>query len=320
LFALCDIMAIVALCMRSRIGHITFDCADPAGLAAFWGRITGFAVRAEDSTRPDDDEVLIVGPDLRLPGLLFIRVPEPKRGKNRVHVDLHSGDSDRDATVVEALNAGAVVVEDRRHADGTGWVVLADPEGNEFCIVRSDAERPGYTPPRHTGERPVAMVRTSDERTILTSVLDWYREGVLAKVQGLSDREAGARPLPSGTSISGLLKHLALVEDHWLGHRIGGLELSPHWSSVDFAADPDWEFRTGIDDGIEAVTAMYRDACLKSRVALGNRPLDELGIGTDSEGRPVTVRWVLVHLLEETARHLGHLDILRELLDGSTGE
>lgn len=83
-------MAIVAPCMRSRIGHITFDCADPAGLAAFWARVAGFTEDAEDSNGTDDDEVLIVDPDLRHLGLLFIRVPEPKLGKNRVHLDLRS--------------------------------------------------------------------------------------------------------------------------------------------------------------------------------------------------------------------------------------
>ena len=126
--------------MAVRIRNITFDCADPFRLAAFWSQVTGFAEDPENGNAPDDPEALLLAPDGSL-GLLFISVPEPKRGKNRVHLDVVPLDGLRDEEVDRLLAIGASLVDDQRRSDGTGWAVLADPEGNEFCVERSDAER-----------------------------------------------------------------------------------------------------------------------------------------------------------------------------------
>ncbi|MFT7835137.1 VOC family protein [Saccharothrix sp. BKS2] len=122
--------------MTSLVNHITFDCRDAYELAGFWSLVTG-RPRADDD-HPGDPEVYIELPSG--PGLLFIQVPDPKVVKNRVHLDLRPGTT-RDAEVERLLEVGARLVDDRRRADGTGWVVLADPEGNEFCVERSAAER-----------------------------------------------------------------------------------------------------------------------------------------------------------------------------------
>jgi uncharacterized protein (TIGR03086 family) len=126
--------------MAVRIKSITFDCADPYRLAQFWRQLTGFREDPDNRNAPDDPEALLLSPDGSL-ALLFIPVPEPKHVKNRVHLDLVPLTSRRDEEVSQLLRIGARMVADQRRPDGGGWVVLSDPEGNEFCIERSDAER-----------------------------------------------------------------------------------------------------------------------------------------------------------------------------------
>ncbi|WP_328410175.1 VOC family protein [Nocardia sp. NBC_00403] len=120
--------------------NVTVDCADPYELALFWSAVTGWPVSEED--KPGDDEVLVEAPALA-PGLLFIRVPEGKVVKNRLHFDWMPTERTRDDEVERIIGMGATLYEDHRTADGLGWVTLLDPEGNEFCIERSKAEREG---------------------------------------------------------------------------------------------------------------------------------------------------------------------------------
>ncbi len=126
--------------MTARIRNITFDCADPYALAGFWSQVTGYQEDPDDGNEPDDPEAFLAAPDGQ-PNLLFIRVPEGKTVKNRVHLDVMPTDRTRDEEVDRLVALGATLVDDRRRPDGTGWAVLADPEGNEFCVLRSDAER-----------------------------------------------------------------------------------------------------------------------------------------------------------------------------------
>ena len=121
-----------------EIHEITFDARDPHALAMFWGGLLNREIRPGDM--PQDDSVLVM-PTLGQPGLLFLRVPEGKTAKNRINFDLWPTVAKRDEQVGRAIDLGAVVLDDRRRDDGTGWVVFADPEGNEFCIGRSAAER-----------------------------------------------------------------------------------------------------------------------------------------------------------------------------------
>jgi predicted enzyme related to lactoylglutathione lyase len=121
-----------------RLRHVTIDCAEPYELATFWSQVTGWPMSDEDE--PGDDEVLLLAPE-PVPGLLFIRVPESKSVKNRIHFDWVPTERTRDEEVERVLGMGAKLYEDHRVPDGRGWVTLQDPEGNEFCVERSDAER-----------------------------------------------------------------------------------------------------------------------------------------------------------------------------------
>jgi predicted enzyme related to lactoylglutathione lyase len=121
-----------------EIHEITFDAVDPYALARFWSALLGRQIRSGDMAT--DDSVLVEERPGQ-PGLLFVRVPEGKAAKNRIHFDLWPTGTVRDAQVERALRCGALVLADRRTPDGPGWVVLADPEGNEFCIGSSAGER-----------------------------------------------------------------------------------------------------------------------------------------------------------------------------------
>ena len=123
--------------MASRIRHVTIDCADPYELGSFWSHVLG--VPLADDDEPGDPEALVDPGDG--PPLLFVRVPDKKLAKNRVHVDLQPSDRNRDAEVERLASLGATVAADHRRSDGTGWVTMADPEGNEFCVEMSSAER-----------------------------------------------------------------------------------------------------------------------------------------------------------------------------------
>jgi predicted enzyme related to lactoylglutathione lyase len=121
-----------------QLRHVTIDCAEPYELGTFWSQVTGWPMSDEDE--PGDDEVLIVAP-APMPGLLFIRVPESKSVKNRIHFDWGPTERTRDEEVERVIGLGAKLYEDHRVPDGRGWVTLQDPEGNEFCVERSAAER-----------------------------------------------------------------------------------------------------------------------------------------------------------------------------------
>ena len=147
----------------------------------------------------------------------------------------------------------------------------------------------------------------ADERTTLLDFLRYLRESVCLKAIGLPEADARRALVPSGTSVLGLVKHLTMADTVWFQHRLGGLDVRV---PPDTLAD---------DDTIESVVAAYRAAAAVSDdVVLGIDDLDQVCARTDERG-PLTARWVLVHMVEETARHAGHADILREQLDGSVG-
>jgi predicted enzyme related to lactoylglutathione lyase len=130
--------------MTSRMRNVTVDCADARALGHFWSQALGWHLFFDD-----DPEVLVTPAFPRGgegPTMLFIPVPEPRSVKNRLHLDLQPEDRTRDEEVERLVGLGATVVEDHRNADGTGWVWLADPEGNDFCVERSAAERAGAGP------------------------------------------------------------------------------------------------------------------------------------------------------------------------------
>jgi hypothetical protein len=125
--------------MTVQVHSITFDCQRWEPLVEFWARVSVFAEDPANPNHPGDPMGALRSPDgLQL---LFIPVPEGKQVKNRVHLDLVPVDTTRDEQVQLLLDAGASLVADHRKPDGTGWAVLADPEGNELCVERSATER-----------------------------------------------------------------------------------------------------------------------------------------------------------------------------------
>ena len=130
--------------MTSLVSHTSVDCQNAYELSEWWKQVLGYVDVDGDPNLPGHDECMIVSPD-GSHRLLFIEVPEGKTVKNRLHLDLEPVESARDAELARLLGHGAVEVEDHRgqYGPGTGWVVLADPEGNEFCILRNLAEREG---------------------------------------------------------------------------------------------------------------------------------------------------------------------------------
>ncbi|MFC8421401.1 VOC family protein [Streptomyces sp. NPDC057236] len=124
--------------MNPTIRHVTFDCTgDPYDLATFWSAMLGNPLADDD--RPGDPEALVADPSGG-PGLLFVRVPEGKTAKNRLHFDLRPTGRTRAEEVARAIGLGARQLADHTRPDGGGWVTLADPEGNEFCIERGDLD------------------------------------------------------------------------------------------------------------------------------------------------------------------------------------
>ena len=125
--------------MTSRISHVSVDCRNAYAQSVWWGEVLGMHDVPDDPNEPGDKECMLVSDDSGV-SVLFIEVPEPKAVKNRLHFDLRPTDRSRDEEIERVLGLGATQVDDRRTPDGRGWLVLADPEGNEFCILRSDVE------------------------------------------------------------------------------------------------------------------------------------------------------------------------------------
>ncbi|MFC5727515.1 MULTISPECIES: VOC family protein [Nocardioides] len=127
--------------MTSYISHTTVSCRNAYALSEWWKPVLGYVDVAGDPNLPGHEECMIVDPGTGH-SVLFIEVPDEKTVKNRLHFDLRPREGTRDEEVEELRAHGATEVADHRgkYGPGTGWVVLADPEGNEFCILRSEAE------------------------------------------------------------------------------------------------------------------------------------------------------------------------------------
>jgi hypothetical protein len=130
--------------MTSRISHTSFDAVDAYAQSVFWTQVLGFVEDPDDPNLPDHEECLIASRD-GSQRLLFITVPDHKQLKNRVHLDLRPNDGTREEEVARLVSLGAVQLGDFRRADGSGWITLADPEGNEFCILSRTPASSGPT-------------------------------------------------------------------------------------------------------------------------------------------------------------------------------
>jgi len=152
------------------------------------------------------------------------------------------------------------------------------------------------------------------EKESLRLSLDRHRDVVLWKVEGLDDEQLRRSMTPSGTSLLGLVKHLASVEYGWFCDTFGRES-----ESIPFdEADPDADMRAAPHESTANILDYYRRARAAADQVIDELDVDDLGVAWCGDG--VSMRWVLIHMIEETARHTGHMDIVRELIDGTTGD
>ena len=155
---------------------------------------------------------------------------------------------------------------------------------------------------------------TAGEKETLHYSLNRHRDVILWKLEGLDDEQVRRPMTPSRTNLIGLVKHLASVEYGWFCDTFGRES-----NAIPFNEDdPDSDMRAAPHETTSAIVGYYREAR-----AAADRTIEELDlehVGKAWSGEPVTLRWVLVHYIEETARHAGHMDIMRELIDGATGD
>ena len=157
---------------------------------------------------------------------------------------------------------------------------------------------------------PEDLVSTAAERPTLERFLDLYRDNVVAKLTGASEEEARRRLVPSLTTLGGVVKHLRWVEYGWF-HQLLGARTGDHRREH----EREWEFTVQPDDTVSSLVADYRAVCARSRAFAARHTLDDV-VPHFSMGE-VSLRWMMVHMIEETARHAGHLDIVSEQLQVS---
>jgi hypothetical protein len=176
------------------------------------------------------------------------------------------------------------------------------------------ADTTSYSPPWADDTRD-PLPRVGDERTMLTAMLDWHRETFALKCRGVPPERMSEKAVPpSGLSLHGLVRHLAGVERWWFRQQFRGEDV-PHLYYTD--DDPDQDFES-LDGDVEEVFAVWRAECDRSREIVAAASLDDIGIRR-STGEPIGLRWILLHMIAEYARHNGHADLLRERIDGATG-
>ena len=170
------------------------------------------------------------------------------------------------------------------------------------------------TPPPDPPLAADELVAAGTEREVLEAFLDFHREVLVRKVCGVSEQEARCRRVPSRTTLAGLVKHMTGVERGWFQHVLAERPIEEIGSNVGGGEDS-WELAE--DEMVESLVEEYRRTCEQSRRTAARFALDD-AVLQRRLGR-VTLRWIYVHMIEETARHVGHADILREQADGATG-
>ncbi len=163
-----------------------------------------------------------------------------------------------------------------------------------------------------------------DEAATLVGFLEYQRATLAWKCQGLDAAGLRATVGVSSMTLGGMLKHLALVEEDWIFGCLSGGPLHAPWDTVDWTADRDWDWHSADADSPEELRTLWQDSVTRCRSriaeAIADGGLGQLAERTWADGRSPSLRWILVHLIEEYARHNGHADLIRESVDGQTGE
>jgi hypothetical protein len=165
---------------------------------------------------------------------------------------------------------------------------------------------------------------SDDEPATLLGFLEFQRATFAWKTDGLDGDGLAATVGPSPMTLGGMLAHLSLVEDSWFTEWLLGRELPAPWTGIDWDTDPDADWRLVGSLGPDGPRALWAGSVERSRAAvaavLDGGGLDTLALRSDADGASPSLRWILVHMIEEYARHNGHADLLRESVDGRTGE
>lgn len=223
------------------------------------------------------------------------------------------------------------------------WIEKGMQPVREFAKIR-DVEHvdlptghwPQFTRPVDLGRAILASVTVvdeegrpepplaDDETATLIGFLDYQRATFEWKWKGLDALGLAETTAASSMTLGGMLKHLAFVEDWWFSRSLFGRDPSAPWDTVDWKADRDWDWHSAAEDTPEQLTALWHVSVDRSRTlvaeALSTAGLEQRAQRAWPDGRAPSLRWILVHMIEEYARHNGHADLLRESIDGGTGE
>ncbi|WP_203567602.1 DinB family protein [Aestuariimicrobium ganziense] len=163
--------------------------------------------------------------------------------------------------------------------------------------------------------------QTGDERQTLTDFLAWQRATFEWKLTDLPDSGWDATVGVSSITLRGLVKHLWYVETYWAHEAFAGTEPPPPWDTVDWEADNDWDWHSATEDDPAWLVEQWKAACASADEIYAAAELSEAPLVPRRSGpEPISLRWILVHMVEEYARHNGHADLIREAVDGQTGE
>ncbi len=154
------------------------------------------------------------------------------------------------------------------------------------------------------------------EKEMLIGFLDYLRATILWKSDGLSDEELRRPHEPSGLTLLGLIKHLAYVERYWFQRTFLGADIEVPWTKE----DPDADWRVDPGDTTQAIRDLYRREIDIAKEVIADHDLDTSALKVDPSHEGLQLRWIVTHMIEETARHCGHADFMREAIDGQTGE
>jgi quinol monooxygenase YgiN/uncharacterized damage-inducible protein DinB len=272
----------------------------------------------------------LIEPSLEEPGCLAYRAyVDPNDRTSMVVVEEWRDQESLDAHFTTPHIAHAVKVFDFVLAEPMSVRVLAAPTRPPGYIPAA-VRALSYTPPMTETAvvideqgRPEPDPAT-DEAGTLTGFLDYQRATLAWKVRGLDSAGLNATTAASTMTLGGLLKHMAYVENHWFWNWFNDQPKLAPWDTVDWKADADWDWHSAADDSPEELLALWQNAVELSRTqiaeALADGGLGRLSKRLWPDGRTPNLRWIMVHMIEEYARHNGHADLLRESIDGETGE